>query len=126
LFIHAAANMARLLAAAERMRDAHLQALAARGIHFDPFAEADAQVEMQKAERSRLPVIQPVKPQQAGPGTAVGGPGTAVGGPLSFSPTSTPNSAAQLGLSTASSSSLFGGSVLRCDGHYSGSSCIGR
>lgn len=105
LFLHAAARLSQILAAAERIREAHLQAQAARGVLFDPFAEADAQAEAEKAERNQLPVIEPVKPSPATAGMAMPAAPAPVGQIGGFA--STP----QLGLPAPASSatSIFGG-----------------
>lgn len=64
-FVHVAARVARVRAAADRMREAHLQTQAAQGNFFDPFAEADAEEKLEAEERRRAPEIQPVKPLSA-------------------------------------------------------------
>ena len=112
LFLHAAARLSRVLAAAERMREAHLQAQAARGILFDPFAEADMQAELDKTEHRQLPVIKPVKPSPATAGVpTAAAPAPAAAGHIGgFASTS------QLGLPApaSSASSIFGGTHAEC------------
>ena len=105
VFLHAAARLSQILAAAQRMREAHMQAQAARGILFDPFAEADAQAEMDKAAQTQLPVIKPVKPSPAATGMAMPAAPAALGQTGGF------GSASQLGLPApaSSASSIFGG-----------------
>lgn len=80
-FVHVAARVSRIRAAADRMRQAHLQTQAAQGNFFDPFAEADANEAMEAEERRRAPEIQPMKPQSrsqaaASPQAAAAAPGT--------------------------------------------------
>lgn len=95
-FVHVAARVARVMNAADRMREAHLQTQAAQGNFFDPFAQADAEEDLEAEERRRAPEIQPVK-AMAGVQT----PTVAAAAPVA------PNT--QLALTApASSSSLLG------------------
>lgn len=95
-FVHVAARVARVRAAADRMREAHLQTQAAQGNFFDPFAQADAEEEMEAEERRRAPEIRPVK---AIPGVQA----PAAPAPVAAAPST------QLALAApASSSSLLG------------------
>lgn len=95
-FVHVAARVARVRAAADRMREAHLQTQAAQGNFFDPFAQADAEEALEAEERRRAPEIRPVKATPGGQAPAAPAPAAAA-----------PNM--QLALAApASSSSLLG------------------
>lgn len=115
-FVYVAARVSRVRAAADRMREAHLQTQAAQGDFFDPFAEADADEAMEAEERRRGPGIQPVKPQARLQAAAA--------------PQVTPLApSTQLTLTAAaSSSSLLGETLVPCQDHcrLRCTSCLSR